>query len=134
MEYCVYVNHRDIATNMFPTVSVSVWSFPQIMAVPGLCSTLSVYRSFVQDPTYLTAPSTPLTTTAGRTHHPVERVKWSLRTVRTCITLNLVLHFGRWTRISIPLPNAALTETTRFHWKQSGTGLGNMWAIDNGQN
>lgn len=43
-----------------------------------------------------------------------------------------VFCFSRWTRISIPLPNAALTETTRFRWKQSGTGAGSMWAIDNG--
>ncbi|MED6232504.1 hypothetical protein ATANTOWER_031377, partial [Ataeniobius toweri] len=41
-------------------------------------------------------------------------------------------NYSGWTRISIPLPNAALTETTRFRWKQSGTGTGNMWAIDNG--
>ncbi|XP_077424138.1 reelin isoform X2 [Vanacampus margaritifer] len=40
-------------------------------------------------------------------------------------------NYSGWTRISIPLPNAALTETTRFRWKQSGIGLGNMWAIDN---
>uniref|UniRef100_A0A3Q3J4K3 Reelin n=1 Tax=Monopterus albus TaxID=43700 RepID=A0A3Q3J4K3_MONAL len=40
-------------------------------------------------------------------------------------------NYSGWTRISIPLPNAALTETTRFRWKQSGTGSGNMWAIDN---
>ncbi|XP_068578627.1 reelin-like isoform X1 [Cebidichthys violaceus] len=40
-------------------------------------------------------------------------------------------NYSGWTRISIPLPNAALTETTRFRWKQAGTGLGNMWAIDN---
>uniref|UniRef100_A0A3Q2U7U2 Reelin n=1 Tax=Fundulus heteroclitus TaxID=8078 RepID=A0A3Q2U7U2_FUNHE len=40
-------------------------------------------------------------------------------------------NYSGWTRISIPLPNAALTETTRFRWKQSGTGAGNMWAIDN---
>lgn len=47
-------------------------------------------------------------------------------------SVSIVLCLHRWTRISIPLPNAALTETTRFRWKQSGTGLGNMWAIDNG--
>uniref|UniRef100_A0A3P9PRW9 Reelin n=1 Tax=Poecilia reticulata TaxID=8081 RepID=A0A3P9PRW9_POERE len=40
-------------------------------------------------------------------------------------------NYSGWTRISIPLPNAALTETTRFRWKQTGTGTGNMWAIDN---
>uniref|UniRef100_A0A3Q2DRU9 Reelin n=1 Tax=Cyprinodon variegatus TaxID=28743 RepID=A0A3Q2DRU9_CYPVA len=40
-------------------------------------------------------------------------------------------NYSGWTRISIPLPNAALTETTRFRWKQSGAGTGNMWAIDN---
>lgn len=39
----------------------------------------------------------------------------------------------RWTRISIPLPNAALTESTQFRWIQTGTGIGNMWAIDNGE-
>lgn len=43
-----------------------------------------------------------------------------------------IICLHRWTRISIPLPNAALTETTRFRWKQSGSGAGNMWAIDNG--
>uniref|UniRef100_A0A3B3X817 Reelin n=1 Tax=Poecilia mexicana TaxID=48701 RepID=A0A3B3X817_9TELE len=40
-------------------------------------------------------------------------------------------NYSGWTRISIPLPNAALTETTRFRWKQTGTGAGSMWAIDN---
>ncbi|KAF3855008.1 hypothetical protein F7725_023063 [Dissostichus mawsoni] len=40
-------------------------------------------------------------------------------------------NYSGWTRISIPLPNAALTDTTRFRWKQSGSGSGNMWAIDN---
>uniref|UniRef100_A0A0S7F0R3 Reelin n=1 Tax=Poeciliopsis prolifica TaxID=188132 RepID=A0A0S7F0R3_9TELE len=42
-------------------------------------------------------------------------------------------NYSGWTRISIPLPNAALTETTQFRWKQTGTGTGtgNMWAIDN---
>ncbi|XP_062860161.1 reelin [Trichomycterus rosablanca] len=36
-----------------------------------------------------------------------------------------------WTRISIPLPNAALTESTQFRWRQTEAGTGNMWAIDN---
>ncbi|XP_061108680.1 reelin [Conger conger] len=40
-------------------------------------------------------------------------------------------NYSGWTRISIPLPNAALTESTRFRWKQTGLGPGNMWAIDN---
>ncbi|KAI1888402.1 hypothetical protein AGOR_G00184780 [Albula goreensis] len=40
-------------------------------------------------------------------------------------------NYSGWTRISIPLPNAALTESTRFRWKQTGLGAGNMWAIDN---
>lgn len=48
------------------------------------------------------------------------------------IGIYIILYLSRWTRISIPLPNAALTETTRFHWKQSGTGAVSMWAIDNG--
>lgn len=39
----------------------------------------------------------------------------------------------RWTRISIPLPNAALTESTQFRWIQTGIGIDNMWAIDNGE-
>lgn len=42
-------------------------------------------------------------------------------------------YISRWTRISIPLPNAALTDATRFRWKQSGTVAGSMWAIDNGR-
>ncbi|XP_064807239.1 reelin-like isoform X2 [Oncorhynchus masou masou] len=40
-------------------------------------------------------------------------------------------NYSGWTRISIPLPNAALTETTQFRWRQSGMGAGNIWAIDN---
>uniref|UniRef100_H3DF31 Reelin n=1 Tax=Tetraodon nigroviridis TaxID=99883 RepID=H3DF31_TETNG len=40
-------------------------------------------------------------------------------------------NYSGWTRISIPLPNAALTDATRFRWKQSGTVAGSMWAIDN---
>lgn len=51
------------------------------------------------------------------------------------IDLNASIYFtclSRWTRISIPLPNAALTDATRFRWKQSGTVTGSMWAIDNG--
>ncbi|KAJ8391092.1 hypothetical protein AAFF_G00097130 [Aldrovandia affinis] len=40
-------------------------------------------------------------------------------------------NYSGWTRISIPLPNAALTGRTRFRWKQTGLGSGNMWAIDN---
>uniref|UniRef100_A0AAR2ITR7 Reelin n=1 Tax=Pygocentrus nattereri TaxID=42514 RepID=A0AAR2ITR7_PYGNA len=40
-------------------------------------------------------------------------------------------NYSGWTRISIPLPNAALTESTQFRWRQTGSGTGNMWAIDN---
>nr|XP_021323617.1 reelin-like [Danio rerio] len=40
-------------------------------------------------------------------------------------------NYSGWSRISIPLPNAALTESTRFRWRQSAAGTGNMWAIDN---
>ncbi|XP_026788519.2 reelin isoform X1 [Pangasianodon hypophthalmus] len=40
-------------------------------------------------------------------------------------------NYNGWTRISIPLPNAALTESTQFRWIQTGIGIGNMWAIDN---
>lgn len=70
---------------------------------------------------------------------------WQLQRVRNlcsflCIppptsNLNVSIsftYFSRWTRISIPLPNAALTDVTRFRWKQSGTVTGSMWAIDNG--
>ncbi|KAM7316009.1 hypothetical protein ACRRTK_024689 [Alexandromys fortis] len=39
---------------------------------------------------------------------------------------------NRWNRITIPLPNAALTRETRLRWRQTGAILGNMWAIDNG--
>lgn len=70
---------------------------------------------------------------------------WQLQRVRNlcsflCIhphtsDLNVSISFTylpRWTRISIPLPNAALTDATRFRWKQSGAVAGSMWAIDNG--
>ncbi|XDV29817.1 hypothetical protein PO909_032854, partial [Leuciscus waleckii] len=40
-------------------------------------------------------------------------------------------NYSGWTRISIPLPNAALTESTRFRWRQTAVGTSNMWAIDN---
>uniref|UniRef100_W5NEI9 Reelin n=1 Tax=Lepisosteus oculatus TaxID=7918 RepID=W5NEI9_LEPOC len=40
-------------------------------------------------------------------------------------------NYSGWSRITIPLPNAALTESTRFRWRQTGTGPGNMWAVDN---
>ncbi|XP_023681705.2 reelin isoform X1 [Paramormyrops kingsleyae] len=40
-------------------------------------------------------------------------------------------NYSGWTRISIPLPNAALTDSTRFRWKQTGLGTSTMWAIDN---
>lgn len=46
-----------------------------------------------------------------------------------CILLRLCA--SSWTRITIPLPNAALTESTRFRWRQATAGLNNMWAIDN---
>lgn len=72
---------------------------------------------------------------------------WQLQRVRNlcffwCIppltsNLNVSISFAslsRWTRISIPLPTAALTDATRFRWKQSGTVAGSMWAIDNGKN
>lgn len=49
------------------------------------------------------------------------------------ISTHNIAYRCRWTRISIPLPNAALTETTRFRWKQSGSGAGSMWAVDNGE-
>lgn len=49
------------------------------------------------------------------------------------ISAHNISYLCRWTRISIPLPNAALTETTRFRWKQSGSGAGSMWAVDNGE-
>lgn len=49
------------------------------------------------------------------------------------ISAHNIGYLCRWTRISIPLPNAALTETTRFRWKQSGSGAGSMWAVDNGE-
>ncbi|XP_057204020.1 reelin isoform X1 [Triplophysa rosa] len=40
-------------------------------------------------------------------------------------------NYSGWTRITIPLPNAALTESTRFRWRQATAGANNMWAIDN---
>ncbi|XP_005995356.1 reelin isoform X2 [Latimeria chalumnae] len=39
-------------------------------------------------------------------------------------------NYSGWSRITIPLPNAALTSDTRFRWKQTGSVTGNMWAID----
>lgn len=107
---------------------VWVWSSPPTRVAPGLCSTPSVCLSSAPAPTSLTAPSTLPTTTAGtdqsfQAHTPSHLNGES----------NYVMFFlPRWIRISIPLPNAALTETTRFRWKQSGSGAGSMWAIDNG--
>ncbi|RLW02011.1 hypothetical protein DV515_00007528 [Chloebia gouldiae] len=40
-------------------------------------------------------------------------------------------NYSGWNRITIPLPNAALTSDTRIRWRQTGPILGNMWAIDN---
>nr|XP_028602409.1 reelin isoform X4 [Podarcis muralis]XP_028602410.1 reelin isoform X4 [Podarcis muralis] len=40
-------------------------------------------------------------------------------------------NYSGWNRITIPLPNAALTRDTRIRWRQTGPILGNMWAIDN---
>uniref|UniRef100_A0A671T1G1 Reelin n=1 Tax=Sinocyclocheilus anshuiensis TaxID=1608454 RepID=A0A671T1G1_9TELE len=40
-------------------------------------------------------------------------------------------NYSGWTRITIPLPNAALTESTRFRWSQTAVGSSIMWAIDN---
>ncbi|XP_043944459.1 reelin isoform X3 [Protopterus annectens] len=40
-------------------------------------------------------------------------------------------NYSGWSRITIPLPNAALTKDTRFRWRQTGSVTGNMWAIDN---
>ncbi|KAJ7329566.1 hypothetical protein JRQ81_015740, partial [Phrynocephalus forsythii] len=40
-------------------------------------------------------------------------------------------NYSGWNRITIPLPNAALTRNTRIRWRQIGPILGNMWAIDN---
>ncbi|XP_058607158.1 reelin isoform X3 [Onychostoma macrolepis] len=40
-------------------------------------------------------------------------------------------NYSGWTRIAIPLPNAALTDSTRFRWRQTAVGSSNMWAIDN---
>uniref|UniRef100_A0A8C6XT10 Reelin n=1 Tax=Naja naja TaxID=35670 RepID=A0A8C6XT10_NAJNA len=39
-------------------------------------------------------------------------------------------NYSGWNRITIPLPNAALTRDTRIRWRQTGSVLGNMWAID----
>lgn len=43
-----------------------VWSFPPTKDALGLCSTLSACQSSAPDRTYLTALSTPLTTTVGK--------------------------------------------------------------------
>ncbi|MGH0173041.1 UNVERIFIED_CONTAM: hypothetical protein FKN15_001931 [Acipenser sinensis] len=40
-------------------------------------------------------------------------------------------NYSGWSRITIPLPNSALTSSTRFRWRQTGPGAGNMWAVDN---
>uniref|UniRef100_A0A671L3B4 Reelin n=1 Tax=Sinocyclocheilus anshuiensis TaxID=1608454 RepID=A0A671L3B4_9TELE len=40
-------------------------------------------------------------------------------------------NYSGWTRITIPLPNSALTDSTRFRWRQTAVGSSNMWAIDN---
>ncbi|XP_051890268.1 reelin isoform X1 [Pristis pectinata] len=40
-------------------------------------------------------------------------------------------NYSGWSRITIPLPYAALTTGTRFRWSQMGPVAGNMWAIDN---
>uniref|UniRef100_A0A8C2J5L3 Reelin n=1 Tax=Cyprinus carpio TaxID=7962 RepID=A0A8C2J5L3_CYPCA len=40
-------------------------------------------------------------------------------------------NYSGWTRITIPLPNAALTDSTRFRWRQTAVGSSIMWAIDN---
>lgn len=40
-------------------------------------------------------------------------------------------NYSGWNRITIPLPNAALTRGTRIRWRQNGPVLGNMWALDN---
>lgn len=59
---------------------------------------------------------------------------WSfVRFVFVIISTHNISYLCRWTRISIPLPNAALTEMTRFRWKQLGSGAGSMWAVDNGE-
>lgn len=81
------------------------------------------------DPTYPTAPSTPLTTTAGIKLCSFLMPSPGTSHLTTSISFT---HRSRWTRISIPLPNSALTDATRFRWKQSGSVAGSMWAIDNG--
>ncbi|XP_077327999.1 reelin isoform X2 [Lithobates pipiens] len=40
-------------------------------------------------------------------------------------------NYSGWNRITIPLPNAALTRGTRIRWRQNGPVMGNMWALDN---
>ncbi|KAE8616335.1 hypothetical protein XENTR_v10008776 [Xenopus tropicalis] len=40
-------------------------------------------------------------------------------------------NYSGWNRITIPLPNAALTRDTRLRWRQNGPVMGNMWALDN---
>eukprot|EP00062_Callorhinchus_milii_P006692 gi/632947500/ref/XP_007889076.1/ PREDICTED: reelin [Callorhinchus milii] len=40
-------------------------------------------------------------------------------------------NYSGWSRITIPLPYAALTTETRFRWRQTGSTTGNMWAVDN---
>ncbi|XP_018421935.1 PREDICTED: reelin-like, partial [Nanorana parkeri] len=40
-------------------------------------------------------------------------------------------NYSGWNRITIPLPNAALTRDTRVRWTQNGPITGNMWALDN---
>uniref|UniRef100_A0A673MNI9 Reelin n=1 Tax=Sinocyclocheilus rhinocerous TaxID=307959 RepID=A0A673MNI9_9TELE len=40
-------------------------------------------------------------------------------------------NYSGWTRITIPLPNSALTDSTRFRWRQTAVGSSIMWAIDN---
>lgn len=115
---------------------VWVWSFPPTRAALGLCCTPSVCRSCAPGPTSPTAPSTPLITTAGTKTHLcgtpcLGSFLFSSRVVM--ISIHNIAYLCRWTRISIPLPNAALTETSRFRWKQSGSGAGSMWAVDNGE-
>lgn len=127
--------------------SVWVWSFPPTKAAPGLCCTPSVCRSSAPGPTSPTAPSTPLITTAGTKTRgracdtvclgfcgvACPLLSLAVRFVSVMISAHNISYLCRWTRISIPLPNAALTETTRFRWKQSGSGAGSMWAVDNGE-
>uniref|UniRef100_A0A4W3ITL7 Reelin n=1 Tax=Callorhinchus milii TaxID=7868 RepID=A0A4W3ITL7_CALMI len=65
------------------------------------------------------SPSTRLKTTVGKDRAFV-LLKWSLSET-----------LPRWSRITIPLPYAALTTETRFRWRQTGSTTGNMWAVDN---